>query len=355
LWHDSAVIDLKLWLPTITASLVACTPPSAPEQRVDPVVPVSEKGAADNEVVDNGAAQAPATGDLDGPIYAFKQGSAWTEAVQMDLYSHRGGEPLPERPTLRERRLEAFEILEPTAEGHRIRVRVNQIWLESADGSSFDTGAEIPPPAKPHLLDRISYLGSSCVFRLDAHGAIFEIEGEADYRAAFRASREALYRTAKLVPEQSSDELLEVELAGKRAWGLRPRLPANQVVAGETWTESIRTASMFNSEATWSIKHTRSEGASGEWSATRSGDATFQPTPVMALFLRSAQASLQGSFRVELETGAFVASETTILASVDAAPQPKDAFAGGKMILRRVVTRERVPDDAPSIADTGAP
>ncbi len=277
-----------------------------------------------------------------GPLaYRFTTAATWREHVEVDLYSSNRGGPLPDAPTMTERRVEQFEVVDQQGDTIRVELTVVHLELQVPGKSTVDSDQAKLADVDPLALERLAVVGIPCVYILNRRGEVVDIADVSGYRRAVRDKWETLVARAGSTPRDPA-AFIDAELASSREWSIRPVLPLEPVAPSGEWDHSLTTSTLFNAEVTWSIKHIRKDAPSGQLSVARDGEASFDRAQTMARYLRSATASLHGSYVVDLDTSALLNSETTVEATVEAAPQPQHNFEGGLLTMRRVTRRHRV-------------
>lgn len=322
---------------TALLAATACTAPRPQEsgQRSEDATPAAAREAA--------------TIDL---VHRFTAGERWIEDVEVVLTSQRGDEAPSPSPTMVERRRDRFEVLAVDGGAAELRVTAEHLRVEPRGGSPVDSDETPPAGVDPLILDRLVWVGLPVTYRLDERGATLAIIDEDGVRAAAAARLDALREAAALPPatdeeREGARKAVDDELRASRAWGVRPRFPAGPIAADATWAATVEQMSLFGAAVTWSITERLREVGDATLTIAREGDASFQETPAMRRFLRSADAHLVGAIEIDRRSGALLRSEATVSGSVDAAPQPEVGFAGGVMKMQRTITRRRRADDVP--------
>ncbi len=333
--------QLHRWCAVATLLLAgACQAPAAPTPE-----PQVHKEQAQSQPI-----TAP-TQAAQAPVYRFQPGASWREDIEIKLFSNNRGGSLPEAPTAVETRRERFAIVRANEQGAELEMTIEQLRFEPAGGQAFDS-RELGLPGEPtasavkgldsFAVERLALVGVKCLYKLNPRGEVVGIVDEPGYRAAVRSNWESLLAAAGQQPRDPQARFIDDDLTSTREWSLRPVLPDRVLAPGESWTQQLTTSTLFNARVTWALKHVRKAAADGLWAVSRAGDATFNPTASMAKYLRSAAANIHGDYTVDLATGALIESQTTVTATVDAAPQPDAGFDGGLVKMRRVTTRRQV-------------
>ncbi|MCB9567118.1 MAG: hypothetical protein H6710_07905 [Myxococcales bacterium] len=327
----------------VAALLSACERQPDPERHAAP-----EIDAQASSLPTAAVAEPPSGSESVALRPRFRVGDRWLERVEVEYYSARDDEAFGDTPTMLERRREAFDVEGADGGddgGFVLRVTTEHLEIEPLSGARVESDTLTNVDAR-HI-ERFALVGIPLGIRLDADAATVGLVDEDAFREAAEA-RWLELRAASALGEASAEErarwqaALDGELASTRQWGVRPRLPRDPVMVGDTWSESITTSTLFKAEVQWNLEHRLVAVDPERVTIARSGVAGLHPSATSARYLKGAGGELRSELVLDRRSGALLEATTDLSATLDALPQPEAGFPGGTLKVHTILRRRPV-------------